>query len=1157
MSRWRKASLRLTTSAVALLALLAPHFAFADPVALRAGERGQGARLVFEWPQAVEHSARLNGNQIHLTFARPAEADVSGLPQRLAGWVSSAARSADGREITLTLKRSVRLTSFASGNRVIVDLVPAAASASAPAPAPAVNTATATSPTPSTAAPAFRAAEVRIGHHDDFDRAVINLATVPVVTREGDSRIMLAAPSGKRLTDAQLTDLRQLPQIADVTQTLANGRVRIAITLKPGATASRFPIPSGIGLDFRGAPAPVAATAAPPPPAPAAAAPPPTPTPAPPRVAVQETPVLPPPVPAPAVPVVPPVADNEQPKPETQVISAAPAEQVSAAPTPIENAAAVDSGLPALEMTIGKGTPIGVFTRGASLFVVVSDKNSPRELIPLVGSTLASSPRVQLLPAQGGRVVRIDMADKPLVPVIAATDTGWKITFGTAPATGTPLAIKDDPDYSLGPRLFIATERPANPVIFVDPVVGDSLTVVPIAVPAQGLPVRFRSTQAEFLPSYQGLVVRPWVDDLNVISTEPGIEISAISGLKLAEQLAADDRAVNPPTPVGQSASMTAPAVPTLPPLLDFAAMGTPDLDNFQKQRVELQQEINTAPDDDAKKEAWLKLARLFFINGMASEAAAIWQDVAKNDAQLAARPEFAMIRAIAGFSSGTTDNIKAALAAVNQPTTDNSLWQAMLAVRERDWVLASERFRPAFDRIWEYPEPYRSRLALAAIDTAVETQDYTQAEMLLGQLTQRYQMENRKPTPAVEYLTGMLDWGREKPDEARAHLGSAAQSWDQLWRVKAELALIDADLKDNRTRPADILKRLEHLRYAWRGDGLEFEILHRLAQQHINTGDFAAAFDDFSQMVGKYPDLAAKANIADEQKAAFTRIFQGDDRDRTQAFSQLAIWDRYPQFRPTEPSVLDDVNQYMAERVAGIDLLDRAADFYVEVLKDAKEPAARAAIGTRIAGLRLLDDKFTEAVKALDDTEPPQASGQPSVLRVDAQDERRQLRARAIFGLGKPDDALALLSNDYSEPATRLRADILWKSRRWPEVAATLDALIGPLPADGKLTDEKAGFILSRATALALAGDRTALRDMRVKFGEAMASMADGNAFQLLVRPEVSGGLPDRATLQGRVAEVDLFQKFLERYRTPGAAPAAAPDAAVAAAPATAPAGH
>lgn len=793
---------------------------------------------------------------------------------------------------------------------------------------------------------------------------------------------------------------------------------------------------------------------------------------------------------------------------------------------------------------------MAVFARGSSLFVVVSDKNTPRELIPLVGSALASSHRIQLLPAQGGRVIRIDMADKPLVPFIAATANGWKITFGTTPASGAPLAIKEEPDYSLGPRLFIATDKPANPVTFVDPVVGDTLTAVPISVPAQGMPERHRSVQAEFLPSYQGIVVRPWVDDLNIISTEPGIEVSAISGLKLAEHLAGDDRVTVPP-PVGQSASMTAPPVPTLPPLLDFAAMGTPDLENFQKQRVELQQEINAA-DDDAKKDAWLKLAHLYFINGMASEAAAIWQDVAKNDARLAARPEFAMIRAIAGFSSGTTDNIKAALAAVGQPTTDNSLWQAMLAVRERDWVQASERFRPALDRIWEYPEPYRSRLAIAAIDTAIETQDYAQAEMLLGQLGQHYQMENRQPTPAVEYLTGMLDWGQDKEDEARAHLGSAAQGWDQLWRVKAELALIDADIKDNRTRPADILKRLEHLRYAWRGDGLEFEILHRLAQQHIAIGDFAAAFDDFAQMGSKYPDLAAKANIADEQKAAFTRIFQGDDRDRTQAFSQLAIWDRYPQFRPTQPSVLDDINQYLAERVAGIDLLDRAADFYAEVLKDTKDPAARAGVGTKIAGLRLLDDKFSEAVKALDDTEPPQVAGQPSVLRVDAQDERRQLRARAIFGLGKPDDALTLLANDYSEPATRLRADILWKSRRWPEVAATLDALIGPLPADGKLTDEKAGFILSRATALALAGDRTALRDMRVKYGEAMAPMADGNAFQLLVRPEVSGGLPDRATLQGRVAEVDLFQKFLERYRAPGAAAAtSSTDAAVAAAPA------
>lgn len=1165
--------LRSSISVIALMAWLAPAVALADEVSLRAGERGNGVRMVFEWPQAVEHSAQLSGNQLKLTFARPAEADVASLTSRLSAWVSGASRSADGREITITLKQPAKLQSFISGTRVIVDLTPAAAIAST-SPTPGAD-----APVAIPAAPAVRDAEVRIGRHQGFNRAVLRLASRPTINTNGN-KLTLTAPAARRLTARQLEQLK-LPQVEDVKQAVANDRLTLTFTLKPGVHTDSFRVPSGIGINFNDAPAAAAARPADRAPAPVAAparrpvetapitaeAKPPvtetaeTPAPvapataAPAPVAAATPPVTTPPAVVPpagtvTTPAVSIPASTDGEESVATVVASTPAEE-AAPPAPVMP---MDAPLPPLEMTVGKDTPLAVFQRGDALYVVVNEKNTPRELIPLVGSAMASSPRVELLAGEGGRIIRIDLTDKKVFPSISATPTGWKITFGEAAVTTAALAIKEDPDYSLGPRLFVTTGNPASPVLFADPVVGDTLAVIPVPAAATGVVSRIRTVQSELLPSYQGLVIKSWTEDLNVISTAEGIEISARSGFKLAERLLGEVDPVVPlstPTPTNDSGINTS-ASPYMPPSFNFEAMGQPEIGKFTPERERLQNEIIKAGAGE-KRRAWLDLANHFFMYGMPTEAAAIWQDQAKDNADLASRPEFALIRAIAAFSSGTLDNVKAALTAVNQPTTDSSLWHGMLAAKESDWVAAAERFRPALNRIWEYPEPYLSRLAIAAIDTSLQTQDYAQAEMLLGKLNDRYRMEERKPTPAVEYLTGALDFGRNRTDEARAHLGSAAQSWDQLWRARAELMLIDADIKDNRSRPADLAQRLERLRFAWRGDGLEFEVLHRLAKQHIAAGDFAAAFEDYAQMATKYPALATKANVDAEQKAAFVRIFQGEDRDRTPSYSQLAIWDRYPEFRPTQPSVLDDINLYLAERVAGIDLLDRAAGFYNDVLKSTTDAAARAALGTKISGLYLLDHKYTEAIEALDVTEPKPVEGQPSVLREDAKDERRQLRARAIVGLGKPDDALALLVNDYSEPATRLRADINWKTRRWAEAAATLDALIGDATASGQpLSDEKSGLILKRATALALAGDRTALRDLRIKYGELMTATVDGSAFALLTRPEVAGGLPDRATLNGRVAEVDLFQKFLERYRSPAAAAPSGETSSAAVTPAT-----
>jgi hypothetical protein len=587
-----------------------------------------------------------------------------------------------------------------------------------------------------------------------------------------------------------------------------------------------------------------------------------------------------------------------------------------------------------------------------------------------------------------------------------------------------------------------------------------------------------------------------------------------------------------------------------LPPLLDFASLGAPAGADFIKRREELQNAVLAAPEDQ-KPMARLELARFFFINGMSTEAAAMWAMVARDNADLAARPEYPLIRAIGAFSSGSLDEVKAALTAVGQPTTDLALWRGMLAVRERDWVGASEQFRASLQRIWDYPEPYLSRLAIAAIDTALNTQDHALAETLLDKLSGHQRLQRSQFNPAVEYFTGILAWTRESGDEARARLGNAATSWNNYWRVRAELALIEADARMPEANPYDLIKRLERLAFAWRGDALEYDVVHRLAQMKLQVADFAGAFDHFTRLSTKFPNDPRTAGLAEQQRSAFVRIFQSEDRDRTPAHVQLAIWNGFPQFRPTQPDVLNEVRSYLAERVAGIDLLPQASDFYREVLTGTTDPVKRAELGTRIAGLSLLDRKAEVALKALIETEPAAVSDRPRILPDELRDERRILQARAIFATNKPDDALALLVNDYSEPAMRLRADITWQTKRWAEAAAVLDALIGDVPSDGKLAADKAGMVVSRATALALAGDRRGLASLRTEFGAVMAQTPSAASFQLVTRPDIAGGLPDRATLSGRMAEVDLFKQFLERYRQPSATAVDPAPEAVAEAPA------
>lgn len=1076
-----KQQVRLGISALAMLVALCPAAALADPVTIRAGERGQGARLVLDWPAPVTHNAQLDGNQVRLSFARPVQAQVSAITSRLPGWVSAAALSDDGRILTLTLKRSVTVQSFTSGNRVVVDLAPVSASPTpAPAPTQAAPAKPAPTPTAKPAAPAPRPPTSPAAKPVEAPKPPLppSAPLAPVANSEGEA-------------------------------TAATPRVELPET--PAAPE---------------APPPVASPAADPAPPPATQSPP---APAAPedetKPADQGTLTVPPASQA--------VADDAPPP-----RAAPPVRSVSASPLPLFT-------IPPLEMTVVAGAPIAAFQRGSSFFVVVNDKDTPRELIPLVGQALANTERVQLIPAQGGRVIHIDLRKDSIEPVIEVTDKGWRLRFDApSPMVREALELAEEPDYALGPRVLLKSDAAANPVTFVDPVRGDTLTAVPTGKLGAAVLKPARFVQAELLPTVQGVAVRPWADDLNVISSALGVEISATSGFKLSERLSSEQ-----PTATAQ-VQMQAPPVPTLPPLFDFETMGAPAGADFTAQREALQNAIIAAP-EEKKGDARLELARFYFINGMPTEAAVLWQMVAKENSEIANRPDYPLIRAIAAFSSGTTEEIKSALAAVGQPTMDLALWRGLLAVRERDWVTASEQFRTSLKRMWDYPEPYLSRLVIGAIETALNTQDYALAETLLDKLVGQQRLARGAQNPAVEYFTGVLAWSKENADEAKARLGNAATSWNNFWRVRAELALIEAEARDVASNPHDLIRRLERLSFAWRGDALEFDILHQLAQLRLQVADFAGAFNNFAQLTSKFPADPRTPGLAEQQRAAFVRIFQSEDRDRTPAHVQLAIWNGYPQFRPAQPAVLDEVRGYLAERVAAIDLLPEATGFYNEVLAGVTDPLRRAELGTRIAGLSLLDKKPEAALKALVDTEPASGADRPRLLGDELRDERRILRARAVFATGKPDEALSMLINDYSEPAMRLRADITWQTKRWAEAAAVLDALIGPVPPDGKLAADKAGMVVSRATALALAGDRRGLNDMRVNYGAAMAQTPNAAAFQLVTRPDVAGGLPDRATLSGRMAEVDLFKQFLERYRQPSAAAVEPTPEAVAEAPA------
>ena len=142
--------------------------------------------------------------------------------------------------------------------------------------------------------------------------------------------------------------------------------------------------------------------------------------------------------------------------------------------------------------------------------------------------------------------------------------------------------------------------------------------------------------------------------------------------------------------------------------------------------------------------------------------------------------------------------------------------------------------------------------------------------------------------------------------------------------------------------------------------------------------------------------------------------------------------------------------------------------------------------------------------------------------------------RARALTDLNRVPDALALLQNDNSVDAARLRADIYWRQKDWDNAAKVFAQLAGAPPAQGPIGVELSRILLAWSAALALDGNQDGLDKLRKDWGPAIVGTQTAQAFNLITEDGNAGlaGGGNAADVAARVAEIGNLQGFLAAYR-------------------------
>ena len=955
---------------------------------------------------------------------------------------------------------------------------------------------------------------VRAGAHETFDRVVFDWPRAVKFSLHRDgAKATLTFDANADLKFSQDVQVYLTRARGFVAHTDNGGHVVVSFNVNPNATVKTFTSSTSVVVDITGNKAADVPTATTPPAiaAPASAAAPQAPTqidlPSAPPESAKAKPQPLPPTPPPAL------------KPAPAATAAPPAPPVKKA---TESSLAIGD-TPMLIATLDPHVATrAVIYQRAEIGYIIFDRKLTLTPAALENNIPA---QVNLQPIDMQKNSGYSFPVPPNADLQATMDgTTWKIfLLKKQAAMPVTTGLVAQPDFALGSRFLLPLPDAPDPIHFSDPVVGDDLILIPLGQ-SEAFNTERHMTDLALLPAAQGMVIKPLTDKVVVRAVSDGIEITAEGGLMLSR---ATDTGASQQSPSKARASAAGKS------MFDFASWGGKPNETFTQTRQRLQQTIVDVPEAERNR-ARLELARFYFARGNGEEALALLNYLAKQVPDLRAHADFMGLYGASEILSyrpeeGLNDLALPMLS--DQPEIE--LWQAVGMAQMRDWQHAEEKFAIRETMLTGYPDPFFSHFFVLAIESALAMDKEHEAADWLDFVTNAPHLPSIDP--ALSYLRGALHAKAGRAAAAEQSWKEAQSSNDRLYKVRADLALIDLAVSTASLTPAQAADRLEALRFGWRGDDLEVDILHRLGQFYIQAKNVKAGLNAMSQAVTLYPSSPMAPKIRAEMAATFHDVFLGELGKKLSPLDSLTLYQQYRDLMPPGKEG-DAVMNNLAERLIAVDLLDQAAILLDDLARNRLQGPDKDRVALRLAGIRLLDHRPDDAIAALDITNN-------DMLPASMQNERTLLRARALSEQHHDADATALLKDNDSQGAKMLRADIAMHAQAWDAAAKALMDLAGPPPASGHLlTAQQANWLVNAAIAYALDNDQPGLDRLAIDYSAAMASAPQNDTFRMLTQPEKTGQLRDLAAAQTQISQVDMFQGFLNNYRAPAADATAAP---------------
>lgn len=318
--------------------------------------------------------------------------------------------------------------------------------------------------------------------------------------------------------------------------------------------------------------------------------------------------------------------------------------------------------------------------------------------------------------------------------------------------------------------------------------------------------------------------------------------------------------------------------------------------------------------------------------------------------------------------------------------------------------------------------------LVFAELDLCLQNNNLRTIEVLFKSL--RTPKQNSVTADTLKFYKATYYRKKDQLNIAKQLLSElVAQHQDPYNSTRAELELVKISYNAHTIDTQEAIDRLNKIRFAWRGDKVEFDLLLTLAELYKDNKDPVDALRTYKYMLGSFNNQFQNFYISSEMGKIYNEIFLqgGLEAKQLSDFDTVAL---FYEFRDLTPIGADGDNVILniAKKLVNLDLLDTAAQLLQHQVTYRLQGEKRIVNADRLALIYIMDNKPQEAVKVLNATDDDANTFKEYLYR-------QQLKAKAMIDSGKYNEALSYLSGkETDEISQTMKKEAYFKGAKWKE---------------------------------------------------------------------------------------------------------------------------